>query len=187
MLTGKLAIHFRLLQFQFGDAGIKRHDLIENGFGFQADIDGFTTNLILVQGVFGFFQILTDLRQLIFQKLQALSGFGRSPLDILPYVELGDFIEDLNGFSRFLAFKSKPDHAGFFTTLRYIKYLLVLQNTGKALVTHNAERCTRISLQHFDLQFNAVLVIGLARLAFDQDIVVFIQQSEVATFTADES
>ncbi|MNL36276.1 hypothetical protein D3C87_1583480 [compost metagenome] len=63
---------------------------------------------------------------------------------------------------------------------------MVIQNTGQAWGTRNVERCTRIRLQHFDLQFNAVFVIGLAHLALNQNVVVFIQQRKMIVFTGDQ-
>ncbi|MNP05882.1 hypothetical protein D3C76_978440 [compost metagenome] len=65
MLAGKLTVHFRLLHLQFGNAGIQGDYLIEDRFGFQADIDRLAPRLVLVQRVLGLFQIFAYLRQLI--------------------------------------------------------------------------------------------------------------------------
>ncbi|MCY1181474.1 hypothetical protein D9M73_219810 [compost metagenome] len=105
MLAGELAIHFRLLHFQLGNAGIQRHNLVKDCLGFKTDIHRFAAGLVLVECVFGFFQVLPDLWQLITQELQALCSFGRGTFNVLPYIELGNLVERLDSQLRLGAFQ----------------------------------------------------------------------------------
>ncbi|MCY1416937.1 hypothetical protein D9M71_324540 [compost metagenome] len=57
VLAGEFAVHFRLLQLQFGDAGVQGDDLVEDGLGFQADVHRLAESLVGIQGILGLFEV----------------------------------------------------------------------------------------------------------------------------------
>ncbi|MNE45115.1 hypothetical protein D3C80_1393860 [compost metagenome] len=91
--------------------------------------------------------MLSYIRQLGAQKLQALCGFGGVTLDVLQYVEAVDLIEHLVGQIGIFVFQRQCDDAGLFATLSGRHIFLVLQNSVETTLFGDREQRTRIGVQ----------------------------------------
>ncbi|MNZ63096.1 hypothetical protein D3C78_812340 [compost metagenome] len=165
MLAGELAVHFRLLQLQFGDAGVQGDDLVEDGLGFQADIHRLAAGLESIQGILGLFKVATHLWQLAAEEFQAGCGFRRGALDVLTYVEFADFVEYLDGAGRVVVLQRHGNDPGFLAALGDVKVFLVVEDGGHAALAHHLEFGAGVGLQGFDLDLHAVLLVRPANFA----------------------
>ncbi|MNF87891.1 hypothetical protein D3C84_703690 [compost metagenome] len=63
---------------------------------------------------------------------------------------------------------------------------MVVQDAGQASDACNVELSTRVGIQRFNHNFDAVLVVRLPNFAFKQKIAIFIQDGEMAIFATDQ-
>ncbi|MCY1298080.1 hypothetical protein D9M70_475470 [compost metagenome] len=140
----------------------------------------------MVEGGFGLLEVLAHVGQLAAEELQAVGRFGGGALDVLPDVEAADLVQHLQGAGRLVVFQGQGDDPGVLALFADVEGFLVAQDGVQPALVHHVEVGAGVGVQGFDLQLEAVLVVGLADLALEQDVVVRVEQGEVTVVAGDQ-
>lgn len=186
MLPGELAIHLRLLHFQFGDTSVQTDDLFQHRLGFEGNVDRLAAGLITVERIAGLGQVAFDLRQLALQERQALRRFRRCALDVLLHIQRSDLIEDFHRLGGVGAGQGQTNNPRLLALLGNIQRILVTLDGHDSWIAHHLEAGARVRRQLSDLPLYTVFRERLASDTFDQQVVVFIEQLESMLFTGNQ-
>src|SRR5690554_2570691 len=168
VVTGKAPLQFFALEGQLRDGRLDLHHLVQNGLGFDGDIDRASAGLVGVECVFRLLKVPAYLGQLVGQKLKALLGFSGFAFHILAHIQAADFIQYTHGEGRVAMLQSDVKNAGI---------LALFTGADAALQSKNGAQTSTLSYIEFgagpcneccNLKFEALSVHQLAHLARDR-------------------
>src|SRR5690554_3868572 len=179
VVTGKAPLQFFALEGQLRDGRFDLHHLIQNGLGFDGDIDRASAGLVSVECVFRLLKVPAYLGQLVGQKLKALLGFSGFALHILAHIQAADFIQYTRGEGRVAMLQSDVKNAGILALFTGADGALQTENGAQTSAFDQFKVSTGARYKLGNLNLESVLVDSIAYLAGHQHIAVLVVQSKV--------
>src|SRR5690554_1541897 len=180
VVTGKAPLQFFALEGQLRDGRFDLHHLVQNGLGFDGDIDRASAGLISVECVFRLLKVPAHLGQLVSQKLKALLGFSGFALHILAHIQAADFIQHTHGEGRVAMLQSDVKNAGILAFFTGADGALQSKDGAQTSTLSYIELGAGPCNECCNLKFEALSVHQLAHLARHQHIAVLVIQRKIA-------